>query len=96
MPVLQETLGIPPSPNIANNKVAYTTFGYGPSTDTSIVQSFNQQGLTCWFKDAPVVTASGHPIATRADGALWDAAAGNYVSIQNTSIGTVGSAKNGQ
>lgn len=79
----------PANPNYANNVQS-------GAADTSNVESLSGSGAGCWFPDAPVVTSNSHPIATRADGALWDVTAGAYVSIQNTSVGTTSCPKNGQ
>lgn len=46
--------------------------------------------------NVPRVLATGNPVATRADGALWDMVAGEYVSIDKTTIGTGVNSKNGQ
>jgi hypothetical protein len=82
---------MPNNPNYANNVVAYPG-----NADTSNVESLSAGGAGCWFPDPPTVTANGHPIASRADGALYDTTSGVYVSIQNTSVGTTSTPKNGQ
>lgn len=44
----------------------------------------------------PYVLATGNPVVTRADGALWDIIKGEYVTLDQTSVGTNRTAKNGQ
>lgn len=80
---------MPANPNYANNVQS-------GAADTSLVESLSAGGAGCFFSDAPVVTSNSHPIATRGDQALWDITAGAYVSIQNTSVGTTTTPKNGQ
>jgi len=76
------------NPNFANHKTS--------GTDTSIACSVTGGGSSYFGSLAPVVTANSHPVATRADGALWDTTSSAYVSIQNTSVGTTTCPKNGQ
>jgi hypothetical protein len=83
--------------NISNNPTyANNVVGYPGNPDTSNNESLSAGGAGCWFPDPPTVTANGHPIATRADCALWDTTSGAYVSIQNTTVGTTACPKNGQ
>lgn len=82
---------IPVNPTFANNVVAYPG-----NADTSNVESVTGGGSSYFGLAAPVVTSNSHPIATRADQALWDVTSGAMVSIQNTSVGTTGCPKNGQ
>lgn len=83
-----------------------------PSVDISNVDSRTAAGLESWFAPIPpqpavggiditkttqpYVIATGHPVVTRADGALWDIVAGQYVTIDQTTLGTGRSSKNGQ
>lgn len=76
------------NPNYANHKTS--------GADTSISESLVGGGASALNGAAIVVTANSHPVATRADGALWDITAGAYVAIQNTNIGTTSVPKNGQ
>lgn len=83
---------MPNNPNYSNSVV-----GYPGNTDTSNNESLCGGGLYYQVpSEAPIVTSNSHPIASRADGALWDITSGAYVSIQNTSIGTTSCPKNGQ
>lgn len=80
---------IPSNPNYVNS--------VGSGTDTSITDSVTGGGLQYQAQgEVPTVTSSGHVIASRADGALWDITSGAYVAIQNTTIGTTACPKNGQ
>lgn len=76
------------NPNYANHKTS--------GADTSIACSVCGGGASALNSAAIVVASNSHPVATRADGALWDVTAGAYVSIQNTNIGTTAVLKNGQ
>lgn len=76
------------NPNYANHKTS--------GSDTSISESVVGGGAAALNSAAIVVTSNSHPVATRADGALWDVTAGAYVAIQNTNIGTTSVLKNGQ
>ena len=64
--------------------------------DVSVVYSVVGDGTKYTGTTPPTVTANSDPIASRADGALWDVTAGAYVSIQNTSCGTTTCLKAGQ
>ena len=80
---------IPSNPNYANS--------LGSGTDTSIVNSLTGTGSSFSpSSESPIVLSNSHPVATRADGALWDVTAGAYVAIQLTNIGTTSVPKNGQ
>ena len=80
----------PTNPNYANNVQA-------GAADTSLVESLCGGGALYQVPaEAPVVSSNSHPVASRADGALWDVTAGAYVSIQNTNAGTTAFPKNGQ
>jgi hypothetical protein len=84
-----------PMPNNAYDANNINTYPGTP--DTSLVESLCGGGLLYQVPaEAPVVTASAHPIASRADGALWDITSGVFVSIQNTNAGTTTFPKNGQ
>ena len=79
----------PANPQLINN-VATTT-------DTSVVNSLTGGGAQYLYPaEAPVVLSNSHPVASRADGALYDTTSGAYVAIQLTNIGTTSVPKNGQ
>jgi len=79
----------PVNPNYANNIQS-------GAADTSNVESVTGGGASYFGLAAPVVTSNSHPIAIRADQALWDVTSGAYVAIQNTTVGTTTCPKNGQ
>jgi hypothetical protein len=81
----------PVNPSYANNVVAYPG-----NADSSNVESVTGGGSSYFGTQPPVVTSNSHPIAIRADQALWDVTSGAYVSIQNTTVGTTTCPKNGQ
>lgn len=77
------------NPNFQNHKTS--------GVDTSISCSVSGGGASYWGQgESLLVSSNSHPVASRADGALWDVTAGAYVSIQNTNIGTTAVPKNGQ
>lgn len=79
----------PSNSNYANHKSS--------GTDTSISVSLAAGGAKYQVpSEGPTVIGSGHPVVSRADGALWDTVAGAFVSIHNTTIGTNLCSKNGQ
>ncbi len=80
-----------------------------PAVDQYSVNSRTASGLETWYAayppmafggvpalqtNQPYVLATGNPVVTRADGALWDILEGEYVSIDKTSIGTGRTSKN--
>lgn len=65
-------------------------------TDTSLNESITGGGTGYWGLLPIVVTSNSHPVASRADGALYDTTSGAYVAIQNTNIGTTAMPKHGQ
>lgn len=80
----------PANPNYANNVQS-------GAADSSISESLTAGGAQYQVPaEAPIVSSNSHPVASRADGALWDVTAGAYVSIQNTNCGTTTFPKNGQ
>ena len=82
---------IPTSGLEANSKVPY------PGVfDTSVQNSTTLSALTCWFPESVFTIVGRHPVATRADGALWDTVNRVFVTIDQTTLGTVQAPKNGQ
>jgi hypothetical protein len=82
---------IPVNPNYANN------VNESGSADSSLVESVTGGGFGYFVPtESPLVSSNSHPIASRADGALWDITSGTYVSIQNSNCGTTNFPKNGQ
>lgn len=80
---------MPANPQLVN-QVATTT-------DNSVVNSLTAAGLGYWgVGESILVSSNSHPVASRADGGLYDTTSGAYVSIQNTNIGTTAVPKNGQ
>lgn len=78
----------PGNPDYKNHKTS--------GTDNSISLSVTGGGNAFINGQTPVVTSNSHPVATRADGALYDTTSGAYVAIQLTNIGTTAIPKNGQ
>jgi hypothetical protein len=73
------------NPNSANHKYSYT--------DNSLNESLTS------FSDLPKANVTGatqNTVQMRADQSLWDSGANQYVSIQNTTAGTVNAPKVGQ
>lgn len=67
------------------------------TTDTSNSESVTGGGTSFWGNgESILVTSNSHPVASRADGALYDTTSGAYVAIQNTNVGTTSVPKNGQ